>query len=616
MFTQCWYRLRPLLVRGSLGLLLCAPAFGQESRPNPNAVLKAYTSRTTFQLPVEIDAATRATLKAIKLYVKTPEGNWVLQEAGDASQTGFGFKADRDGEYWFHIVTVDTAGKHRPSTLENVVPNRAIVVDTRPPGIWHDVIRSRSGEYFLRINIRDANPDYDSLRVAVQANPGQPWVGLARVADTPDLFRIVDATMLNGSAARISAADKVGLTVSTEVRLAPPVNRLDANPQIIAANSPAEATLPQTSTSMSAPLASTPAPSPIPAPFPRTEAPAPFPMGTSPAVVPPAVAPVESVPELRSEPRPDVRIEPPIPAPALPKLNLPEVNPNPQPRISILPKARPPVIADVPTAQTETSTVPPAFRTPEVAAKPPEVAAIPPAPQTQGNGNPRQQIASTEVTPVTEKPFEPLVAPAIDKVGHVKSLKFPLRFEADGATKLEFWATRDLGRTWQVLKNDSIGTSPAMLDLPTEGLYAIAILDAGQGPPKANAAPDYWVEADATKPLAVLTKTAMGEGADEGTLMISWIAQDRNIADKPISLYYQTKDGTTWAPIAKGLAQGKPVATEGSYRWKLPANLGSELTIRLDAVDRAGNVGSAVSGTVHLDRYGGGIRVIGVRSGQ
>ena len=111
-------------------------------------------------------------------------------------------------------------------------------------------------------------------------------------------------------------------------------------------------------------------------------------------------------------------------------------------------------------------------------------------------------------------------------------------------------------------------------------------------------------------------KTAMGEGADEGTLMISWIAQDRNIADKPISLYYQTKDGTTWAPIAKGLAQGKPVATEGSYRWKLPANLGSELTIRLDAVDRAGNVGSAVSGTVHLDRYGGGIRVIGVRSGQ
>ena len=128
------------------------------------------------------------------------------------------------------------------------------------------MIRSRSGEYFLRVNIRDANPDYESLKVAVQANPGQPWVGLARVADTPDLFRIVDATMLNGSTARIAAADKVGLTVSTDVRLAPPVNRLDANPQIIAANSPAEVPLPLASTSMSLPL--------TPAPFPRPESPA------------------------------------------------------------------------------------------------------------------------------------------------------------------------------------------------------------------------------------------------------------------------------------------------------------------------------------------------------
>gem|GEM_PF-2699671 len=596
MSTHRWNRLRPSLVRGSLGVLLfCTAADAQESRPNPTGLPKTYTSRTTFQLPVEIDAATRATLRAIKLYVRTPEGNWVLQEAGDASQTGFGFRADRDGEYWFHIVTFDNAGKHRPATLENVTPNRSIVVDTRPPGIWHDIVRSRSGEYFLRISIRDANPDYDSLKVAVQANPGQPWIGLARVADTPDLFRIVDATMLNGSTARISAADKVGLTVSTDVRLAPPVNRQDTAPQIIAANAPSAsdpiASPPTNPVSQSSPLGGSPA-----NPTPRVDRAGPFPL-IDPAPIPPA----------KVDPMPEVRIEPPIPAPPLPKLNLPEDEPKPKPpaRTSILPGMRPPAIP---------SSVPPAVRTPEAAVK--VVEEIPPAPQTQGNGNPRQQMASTDPVPAVETAFVPLVAPAIAKIGHVKALKFPLRFEVDGPAKLEFWASRDFGRTWQVLQNDSNGVSPALLNLPSEGLYAISILDAGQGPPKGNAVADYWVEADSTKPLAVLTRTAIGEGADAGMLVISWIARDRNMTAEPISLYYQPKDGTEWVPIVKSIAQGQSVASEGTFRWKLPANLGSELTIRLDAVDRAGNVGSALSAIVYLDRYGEGIKVIGVRSGQ
>ena len=122
--------------------------------------------------------------------------------------------------------------------------------------------------------------------------------------------------------------------------------------------------------------------------------------------------------------------------------------------------------------------------------------------------------------------------------------------------------------------------------LPGDGLFGVRVRANGNGQsPQAGEAPDAWVEIDTTAPTVNLMPPIIGTGADAGTLTIQWQVQDRNLVPDSINIYQPARPDGPWQPIAVGLRN------EGGYRWLIPAGIGSEIYLRLEASDRAGNVG-------------------------
>jgi hypothetical protein len=161
---------------------------------------------------------------------------------------------------------------------------------------------------------------------------------------------------------------------------------------------------------------------------------------------------------------------------------------------------------------------------------------------------------------------------------------------ASGIGRVEVWMTRDQGQSWQKLCMDPDRKSPVEVKLPGEGLFGLSlVLSNGRGfgatPPSPGDTPDWWIEVDATRPVAEITGIRAGTGADDGCLLISWKAEDRNLAEDPIELYYAIAREGPWQCIAKGLKN------DGRFRWAIPNDLGPEAFIRVVARDAAGNIG-------------------------
>lgn len=159
---------------------------------------------------------------------------------------------------------------------------------------------------------------------------------------------------------------------------------------------------------------------------------------------------------------------------------------------------------------------------------------------------------------------------------------------ASGVGKVEIWVTSDQGQSWRRLGEDADRKSPAEIDLPGEGLFGVSlVVTNGRGfggtPPAPGDTPDWWIEVDATKPMAELVSVRPGVAEEANTLVINWMARDRNFASEPIDLYYAVAREGPWTPIAKGLKN------DGRYRWSVPQEVGAQTYIRLIATDKAGN---------------------------
>jgi hypothetical protein len=161
------------------------------------------------------------------------------------------------------------------------------------------------------------------------------------------------------------------------------------------------------------------------------------------------------------------------------------------------------------------------------------------------------------------------------------------------------WWTRDDGKTWEKVpapdqadgrKN---GRFQRVLELAEgDGIYGFSVVvrsGAGRAkkPPQPGDAPQFRVELDTTPPKAELLPPKEG---DPGTVILSWKAQDKNLASKPISLDWSERRDGPWQSIAANLAN------TGRYVWKLPPQkLPMKVFLRLRARDRAGNEGIAVT---------------------
>ena len=100
---------------------------------------------------------------------------------------------------------------------------------------------------------------------------------------------------------------------------------------------------------------------------------------------------------------------------------------------------------------------------------------------------------------------------------------------------------------------------------------------------------------DRTAPTAAITFPANGQklrGTDRYTLR--WEATDPYLRAAPIALRW-SRDGQTWETIAENLAN------TGSYEWTVPQSMTTGGVLRIEATDKAGNVGSATTTGIIVD---------------
>jgi hypothetical protein len=97
---------------------------------------------------------------------------------------------------------------------------------------------------------------------------------------------------------------------------------------------------------------------------------------------------------------------------------------------------------------------------------------------------------------------------------------------------------------------------------------------------------------DTTAPSVTVGNPNGGETFQGGdTVTITWTADDATsgLTAAPITIEYSTDGGTTWSTIATGEAD------DGSYDWTVPNTATQDALVRVNATDRAGNVGSDAS---------------------
>jgi hypothetical protein len=189
-------------------------------------------------------------------------------------------------------------------------------------------------------------------------------------------------------------------------------------------------------------------------------------------------------------------------------------------------------------------------------------------------------------------------------IHHVKSKTFKLEYKIENVgksnvKKVEVWMTRDM-RQWSKYRDDA----PA--DPSDKGGYQMTVTAAGRWgftlrpvsgvgraapAPSVNEQPQIWINVDETLPEVRILDVKVGEGAEDGTITVSYDAKDAWMKDKPISVYYaETKDAKSdqWKLIEGNLPNSgtaKLQTKDKSLPW--------EFYLHVTATDEAGNVGHA-----------------------
>lgn len=183
-----------------------------------------------------------------------------------------------------------------------------------------------------------------------------------------------------------------------------------------------------------------------------------------------------------------------------------------------------------------------------------------------------------------------------------------------GVSKVEIWVTGDGGKTWILKGEDPDMISPAVIDLPGEGVHGLivhAVNGSGGGdpPPGPNTPPDIVLEVDTTRPLARFLGIKPSGMEAAGGIDIAYEVNDRNLSHQPVTLLVASRKGGPWTPLAQR------VVNSGTFRWDVPRHAGFEFHFRVEAVDLAGNIGSAeTEQAVRYDTSRPKAKVVQVRS--
>lgn len=245
-----------------------------------------------------------------------------------------------------------------------------------------------------------------------------------------------------------------------------------------------------------------------------------------------------------------------------------------------------------------------------------------------GGGTTRAN-ASDRKTPFNQAGFQnrnerPIAGPISDKplretnasVNFIGSKRFRLPYGIDtidpsGVGRVDLWMTRDDGQTWNNYGTDPDSQSPFPVEIDeNDGRYGFRIVVhskeglSGLGPASGDDA-DIWVNIDTMPPIVQIKSVPYGRGEEKGRLVINYSANDNFLSLRPISLFYSATPEGPWTLIESGLRN------EQRYVWKVDPQAPKTLYLKIEAIDRAQNVGVHVlsqaidtsglvpSGTIH-----------------
>ncbi len=144
--------------------------------PSPALPQLIVTRHLLFAIPFSLEPSAEASRKVIEvqLYVSSDRGaHWQLYSKVPPNQQRFVFRTASDGEYWFVIRTLDSAGRLRPETIGP--PGLRVRVDTHPPKLTlaARLIPPRQVSVGWEVDKSSLRPE--SLSIQYRSLPNGPW---------------------------------------------------------------------------------------------------------------------------------------------------------------------------------------------------------------------------------------------------------------------------------------------------------------------------------------------------------------------------------------------------------------------------------------------------------
>ncbi len=528
-----------------------------------------YMSSGQFQIPIKINPERRNDIKELILYVSRDQGkSWAPEARVTPDKPGFPFYAANDGSYWFSVATVDRQNRQDPVDIYQAPVNLKVVVDTRKPDVRIPRAERRGDEVLVQWDVRDDNPDLATFRLEYRTadGTGVQWIPVS-----------VQPALQGETTFRPAGQGGVQVRVL--------MNDLAGNQGILPRD------VMPAGTAVSAPEIAGAMPGTVPPPAtPPGAGIMPLPQAGQAAAVPPAGPPGD-----------------------------PPVILSPGPAGTPVGDYRP----SLPSAES-TSRIP--GRAPdERAAGPAPVNAFTPPPppqQTLAQSDAGRQViqpagtweradrASTAaVTPYGTPAGSRGTLPPVEVLNKPQA---PIDFQVgkygpSGLGSVEVYVSTDDGATWTLSPGDRNVTLPPQTDarggtpvtgsvqveLKQEGVvygYFIVVKSRaglGKKPPEPGTPPQIRLEMDITPPSAELY-VPQPDPTRRDTLVLSWKATDKNLANNPVTLEWAERPDGQWIPIGP-----KEMANTGQYAWQVPATAPPSVYLRLAVRDVAGNVAVA-----------------------
>lgn len=514
-----------------------------------------YLNQRGFQIPVRIQPEKQNQVSEQILYLSRDQGKtWEIYSRAKPSSKAFEFYAAGDGLLYFSVAVTDLKGVQDPKDLYQAPVGQKICIDTVKPVVHLTKAERQGPDVQVSWEVREEHPEWTSFRLEWKSAEGSStaWTPLP-VQPTEKGSHAFKCSVPGDIQVRVFLKDKA----DNEAMEEKPIRGSGPVPDSGIARTRGE-DLPPPPTGL--------VPPPLPAPT------ATNPPGLVSNIPAPSIGPGSST---------GTGSAPVMNPPGLP--GLPE-SPTPVP---------PPVSAPVPMSITRPVSENPA----------------PAAPVSVSSG--ASPAANTAPMPRGTLPPLQITNKRQVKLGFDVS-----RFGPSGLGSVEIYQTADDGATWEKMPGDSALTLPTTGDSANNGMvkgfitvniakegvpfgfYLVVKSRAGLGKPapRSGDVPHVRLECDSTQPQADLY-APQPDPSRPASLVLSWKAEDRNLAPNPVTIEWSANAGGPWEAI------GEPQhANSGRYVWAVPGNVPPKVFLKLSVKDTAGNIAVAQTpGPVLID---------------